>query len=157
VREFEHITLARLLLARGSAAEALALLDRLLLTAEGGGRVGSVIEILVLQALAQHDGGRTPAALASMERALALAEPEGYIRIFVDEGPRMAELLQAAAKRKTRPGYVRQLLARIAAPERGASSLERLPEPLSEHELDVLRLLASDLDGPDIARELTSH
>ncbi|HZB96286.1 MAG TPA: LuxR C-terminal-related transcriptional regulator [Herpetosiphonaceae bacterium] len=159
VREFEHITLARLLLARDSALEAVALLDRLLRAAEDGGRTGSVIEILVLQALAQHQHGRTPAALASLERALTLAEPEGYVRIFVDEGPGMAELLNAAVKKGIAPDYVRHLLARIGRPELRAASQQGFfqiqAESLSERELDVLRLLASDLDGPDIARELT--
>jgi LuxR family maltose regulon positive regulatory protein len=157
VREFEHITLARLLLARGSTAEALGLLDGLLLAADDGGRVGSVIEILLLQALAQHQHGRTPAALASLERALTLAEPEGYVRLFVDEGPKLAELLHAAIKRGIAVGYVRELLPRFGVPEYAARSKQSSinVEPLSERELDVLRLLASDLGGPDIARELT--
>jgi LuxR family transcriptional regulator, maltose regulon positive regulatory protein len=157
VREFEHITLARLLLAQGSTPDALALLDRLLLAAEDGGRIGSAIEILLLQALAHQQHGHPPAALASLERSLTLAEPEGYVRIFVDEGPIMAELLDAAVKRGIATGYVRALLPRFGAAEQRARSEQPSleVEPLSERELDVLRLLASDLDGPDIARELT--
>jgi LuxR family transcriptional regulator, maltose regulon positive regulatory protein len=154
-REFEHITLARLLLAQGSTVEALALLERLLLPAEDGGRIGSAIEILLLQALAHQQHGHPPAALASLERSLTLAEPEGYVRIFVDEGPRMAELLHAAVKRGIAIGYVRALLQRFGAAEQKTQSTSVEVEPLSERELDVLRLLASDLDGPDIARELT--
>jgi LuxR family maltose regulon positive regulatory protein len=95
VREFEHITLARVLLARYKSDreeryihEAMGLLERLLQAAEEGGRMGSVIEILVLQALAHEAQGDSPAALVPLERALALAEPEGYVRIFVDEGIR---------------------------------------------------------------------
>ena len=76
-----------------------------------GGRTGSVIEILVLQALAHQTQGDIPAALACLERALTLAEPEGYVRIFVDEGPPMAALLRAAAKQGIAPSYVRRLLA----------------------------------------------
>ena len=157
VREFEHITLARLLLARGSAPEALALLDRLLLAAEDGGRTGSLIEILVLQALALQSRRHMDAALVPLERALRLAEPEGYVRVFVDEGPPIASLLQAARRHGIAPKYVRQLLASIGEPENRAPSEQGFikVEPLSERELDVLRLLASELDGPDIARELT--
>ena len=110
VREFEHITLARLLLAQGSPSEALALLDRVLLAAQEGGRTGSVIEILVLTAVAHHQRGRAPAALVPLERARMLAHPEGYVRMFVDEGPPVAALLQAAAKHGIAPGYVRRLL-----------------------------------------------
>ena len=80
------------------------LLERLLQAAEDGGRTGSVIEILVLQALAHQARGDVAAALAPLERALALAEPEGYVRIFVDEGPPMAALLAAAAQRGDRRG-----------------------------------------------------
>jgi LuxR family transcriptional regulator, maltose regulon positive regulatory protein len=133
------------------------LVDRLLLAAEAGGRIGSVIETLLLQALAQHQQGRTPAALAALEHALTLAEPDGYVRIFVDEGPRMAELLDAAVKCGIVVGFVRALLPRFGAAEQRARSEQSFikVEPLSERELDVLRLLASDLDGRDIARELT--
>jgi LuxR family transcriptional regulator, maltose regulon positive regulatory protein len=156
LREFEHITLARVLLAqyateRGARFldQATGLLKRLLQAAEDGGRTGSVIEILVLQAR-----GDSPAALASLQRALALAEPEGYARIFVDEGSPMASLLTAAAKRGIAPSCVRRLLAAVDKTEGTAPTQEGLIEPLSERELDVLRLLGSDLDGPDIAREL---
>ena len=118
LREFEHITLARVLLARHegeraerSVHEAARLLERLLLAAEEGGRTGRVIEILVLRALAHQALGDIPAALASLDRALTLAEPEGYVRVFADEGPPMAALLRAAAKQGTGPDYVRRLLA----------------------------------------------
>ncbi len=104
LREFEHITLARVLLARSksdradrSMREAIGLLERLLKAAEAGERMGSVIEILVLLSLAHQIQGDIPAALAPLERALTLAEPEGYVRMFVDEGPPMAVLLEAAA------------------------------------------------------------
>ena len=105
LREFEHITLARVLLARNAAAhdqpaldEASGLLERLLRAAEEGDRTGSVIEILVLQALALRMSEDVRAALPPLERALALAEPEGYVRMFVDEGPAMASLLDAAER-----------------------------------------------------------
>ena len=161
LREFEHITLARVLLARytderaaASIHEATRLLERLLLAAEEGDRTGRVIEILVLQALARQRLGDIPAALACLERAVTLAEPEGYVRVFADEGPPMASLLRALAKRGTAGNYARRLLA--AAGETGHDSpvKQALIEPLSERELGVLRLLGSELDGPAIAREL---
>ena len=100
LREFEHITLARLLIAEyrrdreeRSIREAIGLLKRLLEAAENAGRMGSAIEILMLQALAHEAQGDIPSALAPLQRALLLAEPEGYVRTFVDEGPPMAELL----------------------------------------------------------------
>jgi LuxR family maltose regulon positive regulatory protein len=161
LREFEHITLARVLLGRykseraaGAIHEAAGLLQRLLQAAERGDRTGSVIEILVLQALAHQMRGDIPAALVPLERALRLAEPEGYVRILVDEGPPMAVLLEAAAERGIAPNYVRRLLTAFGKTEGRTPAEQVLIEPLSERELDVLRLLGTDLGGPDIAREL---
>ena len=161
LREFEHITLARVLLARYAAEraersihEATRLLERLLRAAEEGARTGSVIEILVLQALARQARGDIPAALASLQRALTLAEPEGYVRIFMDEGTPMASLLRTAAKQGITPSYARRLLAAVSTTEDSMAVSQGLIEPLSERELDVLRLLGTDLGGPEIAREL---
>ena len=172
LREFEHITLARILLAQfrinhqgSSIREAIGLLERLLSAAEEGDRTGSVIEILVLQALAHHAGGDTPAALLPLERALTLAEPEGYVRTFVDEGPPMSELLREAAGHGILRDYTGRLLTAFEAerqPGAGVSSLSTSPaphpqpliEPLSQRELDVLRLFRTELSGPEIAREL---
>ncbi|MDQ1427237.1 MAG: hypothetical protein QOK39_713, partial [Acidimicrobiaceae bacterium] len=117
-------------------------------------RTGSVIEVLVLQALANQIRGDIPSALASLQRALTLAEPEGYIRIFVDEGPPMASLLRAATKLGTAPDYVRQLLAAGSAPQDKTPVKQAMIDPLSDREMDVLRLLGTDLNGPDIARHL---
>ena len=171
IREFEHITLARVLLAQyatdgdtSSLHQIARLLQRLLSAAEAGGRTGSVIEILVVQALTRHAGGDTPSALAPLDRALTLAEPEGYVRVFVSQGPPMATLLTAVAQQRTGWDYGRRLLA--ACTGDGATAPAAIPgeqvtrlgvglvEPLSERELDVVHLLATDLDGPDIARRL---
>jgi LuxR family maltose regulon positive regulatory protein len=179
LREFEHITLARLLLAQYSSARGdrterssldelglMELLERLLQAAEDGKRTGSVIEILVLQALAQSAQGDIPAALMPLQRALALAESEGYIRIFVEQGLPLAVLLEEAAKHGIARSYVRQLLAAFgearAAGEAGEAgeaedktpAKQLLIEPLSERELEVLRLLRTELNGPEIAGEL---
>jgi LuxR family maltose regulon positive regulatory protein len=161
LREFEHITLARVLLAQYTAKraersiqEATRLLERLLRAAEEGQRTGSVIEILVLQALAHQARDDIPAALASLRRAVTLAEPEGYVRIFADEGPPIASLLRAAAKQGIARDYVRRLLAAVNKAEDSTPASQGMIEPLSERELDVLRLLGTDLGGRDIAREL---
>src|SRR5690242_10254755 len=161
LREFEHITLARVLLARYTAERAerpvqelTRLLECLLRAAEEGRRTGSVIEILVLQALTHQARDDIPAALASLRRALTLAEPESYVRIFADEGPPMASLLRAAAKLRIAPSHVRRLRAAVNKTGDSTPASQGLIEPLSERELDVLRLLGTDLGGPDIAREL---
>ncbi len=162
VHEFEHATLARLLLAQGTrdrtdrlVDDAIDLLGRLLEAAEQGGRNGSAIEILVAQALARHARGDIAGALGSLVRAATLAEPEGFVRVFIDEGPPMAALLKLAGKQSGAPGYLRRLLADIASTPGQGPVRQSLIEPLSERELEVLLLLESDLDGPDMARELT--
>jgi LuxR family maltose regulon positive regulatory protein len=110
---------------------------------------------LVLQALGQQVRGDVPAALVPLGQALTLAEPEGYARVFLDEEPLVAALLAAAAQRGIATDYVRRLLAAGRGTEPARSSgAERLIEPLSGREVDVLRLLATDLGGPDIARQL---
>ena len=161
LREFEHVTLTRVLLAQytkeraeSSLDEAIRLLARLLHAAEEGERTGSVIEILVLLSLAHQIRGDVSGALVPLERALTLAEPEGYVRIFVDEGPLMAAVLGAAVEREIAPQYARRLLTALATPDHRTPAPQVLIDPLSERELDVLRLLGTDLGGPGIAREL---
>jgi LuxR family maltose regulon positive regulatory protein len=94
-----------------SIQKAMGLLGRLLEEAEKGERKGSVIEILILQALANESKGDIPPALESFERALTLAEPECYIQIFVDEGNPMKRLITQAIAKGIKPGYLDQLMA----------------------------------------------
>ena len=162
LHEFEHVTLARVLIARAGAAggeraldAVIELLERLLDAAATGHRTGSVIEILVLQALAHQLQGDLMAALGPLERALTLAEPEGYVRVFVDEGPPMTTLLETTSNGgETASTHARRLLAALATAEVGTLRRPQLVEPLSERERHVLRLLGTELTGPEIAREL---
>jgi LuxR family maltose regulon positive regulatory protein len=160
-REVDHLTLARLLITQSNASEATGLLQRLLEAAEAGGRISRVIEILMLQALALQVQGDTDQAITTLERALTLAEPGGFVRIFMDEGPPMARLLYEALARGIAPDYARRLLAAFPVPEpEEAAPLEtQAPEsgqiePLSERELEVLELFAEGLSNREIASRL---
>ncbi len=161
LREYEHVTLARALLARyrierdlTAGQQAVELLERLLAAAEDGGRTGSVLEVLVLQALAHQARGDLAAAMAPLQRALALAEPEGSVRVFLDEGPPMTALLSVLRQRGTAPAYATVLLTGAGDRPTRPTGAPGLVEPLSDRELDVLRLLAGDLGGPAIAQQL---
>ena len=166
--EFDHLTLVRLLIARhrahpdpGAIDQAVRLLDRLHEAAETSGRPGSLVEIRMLQALAQDAQGHRPQALQALGQAWAQApEPDGYVRLFLDEGAPMVELLRAAEHQGLAGGdHARRLLSLVASPEAEAPDSGQPPapssaDPLSERELQVLRLLDSELSGPQIAREL---
>ena len=163
VREFEHLTLARVLIAayqsnrvEGDVRDALHLLERLLKAAEEGKRTGSMIEVSILQALAHHARGNKAQALASLKRGLTLAEPEGYVRIFVDEGQVMTELLTGMSEVEGSKEYIRKLLSAF-----GKQSDAHLPtpsqpliDPLSDRELEVLRLVAHGLSNDEISKRL---
>ncbi|MFN8377032.1 MAG: LuxR C-terminal-related transcriptional regulator [Anaerolineae bacterium] len=161
LREFEHITLVRAFMAEyriehrdASLADARQLLARLLPAAEAGGRMGSVIEILLLQSLAQQSQLSSTSALAPLERALTLAAPEGYVRLFIDEGQPLVRLLEQAASQGMAAGYVRKLLSALDFGTNAPPVSGVLADSLSERELGVLRLLASELTGPEIAQVL---
>ena len=139
------------------------LLERLLEAAEAGGRMGRVIEILVLQALAHQAQGDSSSALEPLQRSLFLAEPEGYVRVFVDEGTPMARLLSEASARGIMPDYTGKLLAAFEAEAHKSedeSYLSPAPsdrlyvEPLSQRELEVLRLIAQGLSNREIGERL---
>jgi LuxR family maltose regulon positive regulatory protein len=161
--EREYIILARVLIAQGALDKAGRLVARLLEMAQSGERWARVIELLVLQTLIYARIRQQDEAFAALSRALALAEPEGYVRTFVDAGPPMAQLLYQAAERGIAPDYAGRLIAAFPHPEHGAplpasvSRSERplhVVEPLSKREVEVLQLIAAGLSNKEIAREL---
>jgi LuxR family transcriptional regulator, maltose regulon positive regulatory protein len=166
LREYELLTLARLLLAQhrtnqpvdgaasaSPAAAVLGLLDRLHAAAVDAGRAGSVLEIRVLQALAHHARGDLPLALAALGGSFAATpEPDSYVRLYLDEGASMVTLLHHAAG--DYPQARRLLKRTTTSVEAAPEPQQTLGDPLSHRELDVLRLLDSELTGPEIARRL---
>jgi LuxR family maltose regulon positive regulatory protein len=177
-REAEYLMLARVRIAQADAwlEQAGELLDRLLEDAEAKARMGSVLEILIVRALAQWRQETYGNALVTLERALLLAAPEAFVRRFVDEGPVMVAMLQAAHARGIAPDYITRVLAAFPEPHKEtarqaekeidralvalASRSHSLPisqpllEPLSARELEVLRLIASGKSNAEVARTL---
>ena len=169
--EFDHLTFVRLLIAQYRADHdtevldhAAGLLDRLAGAAETSGRAGSLIEIRMLQALAHHAQGHRTQALQSLDQSWAGApEPDGYVRLFLDEGAPMVELLRETEQLGDAGGHARRLLKHHAARDGEATESPQRPAPssalpsgesLSDRELQVIRLLGSELSGPQIARKL---
>jgi len=157
-REAEYLVLARVLLAEHAPDGALGLLQRLHDLAVAQGRTGSVIEVRALQALALDEVGDEAGALAALAEALALAAPEGYLRVFVDEGVPMARLLgklamgQAKAVAQVPPAYLGRLLDGFD--QAGVGVPPGLAMPLSGRELEVLALLGAGKLNKAIAGEL---
>ena len=163
-RVVDRLTSARLLHAQGRRREALPLLEELGEAAAEAGRTGDLIEILVLRAVALWARNEKERAVSTLARGLALAEPEGYVRTFVDEGPAMGDLLSATLEARQRSHldaaehvsacYLAKLLEAAARDAAAPGADERLPEPLSERELEVLALIAAGESNGEIARKL---
>jgi len=131
---------------------------------EAAGRTGDLIEILSLQTLALWASNEKEQAVGTLTQALQMAEPEGYVRTFVDEGAPMGDLLSATleARQSGHPGsasqvparYLAKLLAALAQETAAPASDGRLPESLSERELEVLALIAAGESNGEIAGKL---
>ncbi|MEM7133713.1 MAG: LuxR C-terminal-related transcriptional regulator [Chloroflexota bacterium] len=165
LREYEHLTLARLNIAlyrrdqdHQLLQDAFSLLDRLLQKARAEKRMGSEIECLLLLALVEDAQGNQQSALAHLEETLRLAQPQGYFQLFVQEGEPMADLLKAAVSQNIAPNYTisnytAHLLAAFDEPADQLQS-QALVEPLSERELEILALVAAGLKNKEVAEKL---
>lgn len=154
-RESEYILLLRVLLARGDHEAAIILSNRLLHQAETIGQMGLRIEVLILQALALQGKKETGQALAVLERALALAQQEGYVRLFLDEGEAMTRLLCQTQSRQVGSGYAAVLLSKIGKTSgMRQPSMQLLVEPLTTREVEVLKLIEAGQSNQEIAGQL---
>lgn len=164
LREYEHVTLARLMIKRADRDGAVRLLDRLKTAALTGARKGSVIEILVLQSLVSHTAGNARAALDCLGEALTLAEPDKFLRVFLDEGAPMRDLLRQATARGLAGPYTRHVLAMFDArpveqprpgTTEGPATNAIAGQALTTRELEILRLIAAGLRNQEIADTLS--
>lgn len=154
-RESEYILLLRFLLAQGDHEAAILLSNRLLQQAETTGQMGLVIGVLIVRALALQGKKATEKALAALEKALALAQPEGYVRVFLDEGEAMTRLLCKIQSRQPGNGYAAELLSGIGKnSDMAQPSMQLLIEPLTTREVEVLTLIKGGYSNQDIAVQL---
>jgi LuxR family maltose regulon positive regulatory protein len=168
LREGEYLIQARLLLAlaqqpNGEAditpetalLEAINILNCLAKAAQNSQRAGTLIEVIILQALLFQAQGNLDKSLAALKAALSIAEPEGYIRCFVDEGAAIAGLLRQAANQKIAPNYVSRLLTAFEqSPHLPGPQSPLLLDPLSEREIEILHLIAGGMSNKELAQEL---
>ncbi len=166
--EFDQLTLARLLIARHRSGPdpagpdagieaAVGLLDRLVEAAQAAGRGGGLVEARMVRALAHRAAGEDDAAFADLAAALTTGVAAGYTRLFLDEGPPMEELLRAATRSRAAAPWAEHAAALLRAAQRGprsAAPVAPADDGLSDRELEVLRLLSTDLTGPEVARRL---
>jgi LuxR family maltose regulon positive regulatory protein len=154
-RESEYVLLLRVLLARGEHEAAIILSNRLLQQAETTGQMRLAIEALILQALALQEKKETEGALAALEKALSLAMPEGYVRMFLDEGEAMTRLLCQAQSRRVGSSYAAVLLSKIGKTSgMKQPSMQLLIEPLTTREVEVLKLIEAGCSNQNIAGQL---
>jgi len=150
-----YLIQTRLFLAQRKYNHALELSQRLLQQAEAGNRIGRVIEILILQALAYHVNNDKEQALTVLDRAIMLAQPEGYVRIFLDEGEPMVKLLYTAKVHHLGGSYLSKLLSHVSTdPNQALPKSHLLIEPLTKRELELLKLIEQGYTNQDIADRL---